>query len=82
MVRDVAAYGIMRVMVEEAYRSAAEPSPPAVNQAERTVTLITGDKVTLGRDGRGVRTRPAPGREDIGFMVRDTGERLLVVPAE
>ncbi|MBE8519623.1 S8 family serine peptidase [Amycolatopsis sp. H6(2020)] len=53
----------------------AGPRPPG-----RTVTLVTGDRVTLtGRDQ--VRVRPAPGRERMGFQQRlDEHGDVTVVP--
>ncbi|MGV9361814.1 S8 family serine peptidase [Amycolatopsis sp. NPDC003731] len=54
----------------------AAPAPPA----GKTVTLVTGDRVTLtGRDD--VRVRPAPGREHVGFEQRiDENGHSVVVP--
>ncbi|MCA2211288.1 S8 family serine peptidase [Jidongwangia harbinensis] len=81
-----AAAGLAFVLVVgTAGPAGAEPGPPAVHPGtgpERTVTLITGDQVTVGRDGRALRTRPAPGRGTINFMVQHAGERLLVVPSD
>ncbi|QKV80332.1 S8 family peptidase [Amycolatopsis sp. Hca4] len=68
---------------------AAVVSPPAANAvavaaparaAGKTVTLVTGDRVTLtGRDD--VRVRPAPGREHVGFEQRiDENGHSVVVP--
>ncbi|MFF1613752.1 S8 family serine peptidase [Amycolatopsis sp. NPDC058278] len=57
--------------------AAAEAGP---QPAGRTVTLVTGDQVTLtGRDQ--VRVRRAPGRENIGFRQRlDERGDVTVVP--
>jgi subtilisin family serine protease len=50
--------------------------------AGHTVTLVTGDRVTLtGRDD--VRVRPAPGREHVGFEQRiDENGHSVVVPRD
>ena len=50
-----------------------------------TVTLLTGDRVTVTTlpDGRHtVTVRAAPGREGVGFLRQDDGERLYVVPSD
>ena len=56
----------------------AEPDPAA------TVTLVTGDRVTLhtvgGRDVPSV--EPGDGREDVLFAVRTTGDRIEVLPSD
>ncbi|MGW3966965.1 S8 family serine peptidase [Amycolatopsis sp. NPDC005003] len=72
---------------------AAVVSPPAAaangitatapaRPAGKTVTLVTGDRVTLtGRDG--IRVRPAPGREHVGFEQRiDENGHSVVVPRD
>ncbi|MEU0534445.1 S8 family serine peptidase [Amycolatopsis tolypomycina] len=58
--------------------AAAAPARPA----GKTVTLVTGDRVTLtGRDD--VRVRPAPGREHVGFEQRiDENGHSVVVPRD
>ncbi|MEV4315794.1 S8 family serine peptidase [Actinocrispum sp. NPDC049592] len=44
-----------------------------------TVTLVTGDRVTL-LPGSGVKIDPAPGREHVLFHRRDTNGRTTVIP--
>lgn len=58
--------------------AATAPARPA----GKTVTLVTGDRVTLtGRDD--VRVRPAPGREHVGFEQRiDEHGHSVVVPRD
>jgi hypothetical protein len=50
--------------------------PPA------TVTLITGDRVAVGSDGRVVRLVRGKGREGIGFSVRRAAGHTYVVPQD
>ncbi|MGW2894981.1 S8 family peptidase [Streptomyces sp. NPDC001212] len=50
--------------------------------AHRTVTLITGDRVTVDAKGRVVGLHRAEGREQIPVQVRRTGGHTLVVPAD
>ncbi|MGI3200301.1 hypothetical protein ACRJ4W_20925 [Streptomyces sp. GLT-R25] len=54
----------------------ANAKPPA------TVTLITGDRVDVGADGRVVRLKRGKGREDIGFSVRREAGHTYVVPQD
>ncbi|GAA3254302.1 hypothetical protein ACFO1B_51310 [Dactylosporangium siamense] len=47
----------------------------------RTVTLPTGDRVTLGTGtGRDLSVRPGPGRAGIRFIVQRTADSVLVIP--
>lgn len=63
--------------------------PPTTAQAEAaeagddgaTVTLITGDRVTLPAAGP-LRIDPGDGREDVGFAIHETGDRLIVIPSD
>ena len=58
----------------------AKPAPPATPVA--TVTLLTGDRVTLGGPG-GVAVRAAKGREHISFLRRtDEQGDLHVIPQD
>ncbi|MET9665135.1 S8 family serine peptidase [Streptomyces sp. NPDC006475] len=54
----------------------AKAKPPA------TVTLISGDRVDVGSDGRVVRLVRGKGREGIGFSVRRTDGHTYVVPQD
>lgn len=50
-----------------------------------SVTLITGDRVTLTRHGDGRRSAavtPGPGREGMAFQRITEGDRLFVIPAD
>ncbi|GAB3871099.1 hypothetical protein ACFPIJ_57575 [Dactylosporangium cerinum] len=47
----------------------------------RTVTLPTGDRVTLGAaTGRDLSVRPGPGRAGTRFIVQRTADSVLVIP--
>jgi len=46
-----------------------------------TVTLITGDRVTVTPEG-GATVEPAAGREHVTFLREDGGDRLSVVPSD
>ncbi|MGX2994963.1 S8 family peptidase [Streptomyces sp. JNUCC 64] len=50
--------------------------------ATRRVTLVTGDRVVVGADGRVKRFEPAEGRARIPVSTRTTGGRTTVVPAD
>ncbi|GGM10019.1 S8 family peptidase [Promicromonospora citrea] len=58
---------------------------PAPDPSSATVTLITGDRVTVGHaaDGtRSVTVRPAPGRERISFRRVVDGDGVHVIPGD
>ncbi|MGH3682945.1 MAG: hypothetical protein ACRDT2_22170, partial [Natronosporangium sp.] len=46
-----------------------------------TVTVITGDRLTL-LDGGGLAMQPAVGRAGITFTTRQIGDRLQVIPSD
>jgi subtilisin family serine protease len=61
----------------------AAPAPVARPQAQTgTITLITGDRVTLMAAGKttGVRIDPAPGRERMVFHRREANGHAIVIP--
>ncbi|MFG3418421.1 S8 family serine peptidase [Micromonospora sp. NPDC049460] len=58
---------------------AAAPAPQPGSRPT-TVTLITGDRVTV--TGAGASVRPGPGRERIRFLTRREQGRLSVVPQD
>ncbi|MFF9123504.1 S8 family serine peptidase [Streptomyces sp. NPDC014889] len=58
------------------------PANAAGPAAHRTITLITGDRVTVNAKGRVVGLHRAEGREQIPVQVRRTGGRTFVVPAD
>ncbi|MGN9812136.1 S8 family serine peptidase [Micromonospora sp. BQ11] len=53
---------------------------PAGTDRPTTVTLLTGDRVTVTSTGASV--RPAPGRDDMRFLTRRDQGRLSVVPLD
>ncbi|MFI7659373.1 S8 family serine peptidase [Micromonospora parva] len=57
----------------------ATPGGPTANRST-TVTLITGDRVTVTASGAAV--RPAAGRESVQFLVRRERGRLSVTPTD
>ncbi|MDX3129184.1 S8 family serine peptidase [Streptomyces europaeiscabiei] len=57
-------------------KAPAKAKPPA------TVTLISGDRVSVGSDGQVVRLVRAKGREGIGFSVRREAGHTYVVPQD
>ncbi|MFF3328006.1 S8 family serine peptidase [Streptomyces sp. NPDC002888] len=57
-------------------KAPAKAKPPA------TVTLISGDRVVVGSDGRVVRLVRGKGREGIGFSVRREAGHTYVVPQD
>jgi subtilisin family serine protease len=47
--------------------------------SDRTVTLVTGDRVTVGRGGTSVRVEPADGRDSVRFTFhRDRGQTYVI----
>ncbi|MEU9050960.1 S8 family serine peptidase [Streptomyces sp. NPDC048384] len=61
---------------QDGTKARAKGKPPA------TVTLITGDRVTVGSDGRVVRLVPGKSRKKIGFSVRREAGHTYVVPQD
>ncbi|WP_112620041.1 S8 family serine peptidase [Micromonospora saelicesensis] len=55
------------------------PGGPTINRST-TVTLITGDRVTVTASGASV--RPGAGREDVQFLVQRERGRLTVTPTD
>lgn len=47
----------------------------------RTVTLLTGDRVTVTA-GDKASIAPGPGRADVGFLTRRVGDRVTVIPTD
>ena len=62
---------------------AAAAQPTKVPDPGTTVTLLSGDRVTVG-DGAGgaVGVRPAEGREKVRFSIRRTAGEVYVVPED
>ncbi|WP_370461921.1 S8 family serine peptidase [Micromonospora sp. ALFpr18c] len=57
----------------------AAPGGPTANRST-TVTLISGDRVTVTASGAAV--RPGAGREDVRFLIRRERGRLSVTPTD
>jgi len=59
-------------------------APSSRPDAARSVTLITGDRVTLGSgpDAAAVRVEPGPGRATVGFLTVRHGDDVLVIPKD
>ncbi|MPZ25897.1 MAG: S8 family serine peptidase [Micromonosporaceae bacterium] len=68
------------VAVDQADAQTGAP-PGSAGGPGTTVTLITGDRVTL-LDGGGLAMQPGVGRADITFATKQVGERLQVVPSD
>ncbi|WP_433387532.1 S8 family serine peptidase [Micromonospora sp. KLBMP9576] len=58
----------------------APPPTGADDSRTATVTLLTGDRVTV--TGAGASVRPGPGREDVRFLTRRDRGHLSVVPED
>ena len=58
----------------------AAAAPPAGGDRAYTVTLVTGDRITVGPGT--LRIAKAPGRERIPFMTAKTKSGLSVIPAD
>ncbi|GAB2612213.1 S8 family serine peptidase [Streptomyces capparidis] len=63
--------------------AAAEAERPG-GRADRTVTLVTGDRVTVTSAGskEGVLVEPGEGRDGIGFVRGSVGDGLTVIPSD
>ncbi|PRY21347.1 S8 family serine peptidase [Pseudosporangium ferrugineum] len=59
----------------------AAPPVPAARAVPVSVTLITGDTVTVDDRG-GLSLQRAPGRERVPFLSRTSGEHRYVIPAD
>jgi subtilisin family serine protease len=49
---------------------------------EQSVTLITGDRVVVSRDGQAVRPIPGKGRERVRFFTQRHGKHVYVMPSD
>ncbi|SCF12891.1 S8 family serine peptidase [Micromonospora mirobrigensis] len=59
----------------------AAPAAPPVTGRPATVTLLTGDRVTVTPDGRAA-VRPGAGRSHVNFLVRRERDHLTVLPQD
>ncbi|WP_254909800.1 hypothetical protein, partial [Micromonospora sp. NBS 11-29] len=57
------------------------PTPTGTPGRPATVTLITGDQVTVAGGGRAA-VRPGTGRAGLQFLVRRERDRLTVLPQD
>jgi subtilisin family serine protease len=64
--------------------AARTPQRPSTGDDAHTVTLITGDRVTLTTAGRApsLRIDPGPGRAQIGFVTIRNGDDVTVIPKD
>jgi subtilisin family serine protease len=53
----------------------------AATDQPTTVTLITGDRVTV-RPGAGATVEPGPGRDHVTFVQQDGGDKIVVMPSD
>jgi subtilisin family serine protease len=60
---------------------AAAAGTPSAALIGRTVTLITGDQVTVANDGR-MSISPAKGRDGVRFVTSRVGGHLRVIPSD
>ncbi|MFD9408718.1 S8 family serine peptidase [Streptomyces sp. NPDC059989] len=65
---------------QDGSKASVKAKPSAT--ATATVTLITGDRVVVGSDGRVVRLMRGKGREGTGFSVRREAEHTYVIPQD
>jgi subtilisin family serine protease len=59
--------------------AAAQSAP---NSTTRTVTLVTGDLVSVSRDGRQVSAEPGSGRTGVTFTTTTVGGHVSVIPSD
>ncbi|MGI5215529.1 S8 family serine peptidase [Plantactinospora sp. CA-290183] len=67
--------------VSRSVPAAAVGDEPELAGGARTVTLVTGDRVTVTA-GDKASVQPGPGREEIQFLTRRTGDALHVIPVD
>lgn len=65
-----------------ASQAVAAPADVPASKSTKTVTLITGDKVSVAADGSIARVQRAEGREDASFAVREADGHSYVIPAD
>lgn len=76
----VAGVVIMVAMVAGLGANAWGEGQPSGLDLERTVTLITGDRVAVDQDSRSVRTWPGKGRDRIRFSTHRRHGQTYVIP--
>jgi subtilisin family serine protease len=68
---------------EQGPQPASQAPAPAPGQQPYTVTLVTGDRVTVGRtDATSASVEPAAGRERMTFSTSVIRGHLMVIPAD
>ncbi len=60
----------------------AGAAPVQQRGSARTVTMITGDRVTVWGDTTRVSVEPGPGRQDVMFATQTDAGRVRVVPSD
>src|SRR6266508_3863650 len=60
----------------------AGAAPAQQRGSARTVTMITGDRVTVWGDTTRVSVEPGPGRQDVMFATQTDAGRVRVVPSD
>ncbi len=60
----------------------AATNAPALTGTSRTVTLVTGDRVTLDATGKVTRAAPAKGREGTAFRIQRARGHTYVIPQD
>ncbi len=68
--------------VGRAVAAAPDTSPSGKGKGTRTVTLITGDRVTVAKDGSVTGIERAEGREGASFSVRKADGHTYVTPGD
>ncbi|MFF3553277.1 S8 family serine peptidase [Streptomyces tsukubensis] len=63
-------------------RAGAPKTPAPATGTRQTVTLITGDRVTVDEKGRVARVQPAEGREKTTFRTLTADGRTFVIPRD
>ncbi|MFG2936565.1 S8 family serine peptidase [Streptomyces sp. NPDC048282] len=88
MIRACLALTTTTAMVSLALAQSASANAPHASSAGsplsagHTLTLITGDQVTVDAKGELIGVRRAAGRENVPFQTRTVGGHTLVVPAD
>lgn len=83
MFRSRASAGLLATVMAVLPVHVAAAAPGAaglLGKGERTVTLVTGDRVLVGRDGSSLRAVPAKGREHVRFMFERHAGHSYVFP--
>jgi ABC-type amino acid transport substrate-binding protein len=74
--------GLALVQTGEAGATATEAVSPGALTPDHSITLITGDRVSVDAKGKVVGVRRAEGREHVPFQARTVRGHTLVVPTD